>query len=162
MKVLMDTSSFVAVVLPWHAQHATCVAWLEAAKQRAIELVISVHTIAELYAVLTRMPSRPRITGDTAVQFIADILTAARPVSLSARDYQDLIALLAQSGLIGGVIYDGVIAKAAANEGVDYLLTLNKPDFERVWPAGAARIVSPDTLPPPQLATDQEQPTTDN
>ena len=155
MKVLMDTSTLVAAVLPSHEQHVACVQWLEAAKQKAFELIISVHTIAELYAVLTRMPVRPRITGEIAVQFIDDILAAARPVALSPRHYQDLVASLAQSGLVGGVIYDGVIAKAAEIEGVDYLLTLNKSDFKRVWSAEASRIASPETLPPPQMTNDK-------
>ena len=154
MKVLMDTSTLVAAVLPSHAHHATCVGWLEAAKQTAFELVISVHTIADLYAVLTRMPVRPRITGPIAVQFIANILTAAKPVSLSARHYYEVVDSLSQCGLVGGVVYDGVIVKAAEIEGVDYLLTLNKPDFDRVWPAAAARIISPEDVPPPQLTTD--------
>ena len=154
MKVLMDTSVLVAAVLPSHSKHRPCAQWLDAAKQAAFELVVSSHTIAELYAILTRMPVRPRITAGTAVQFVDDILTAARPISLSGRHYQDMVGSLAQRGLIGGVVYDAVIAKAAELESADYLLTLNKPDFDRVWPAGAARIVSPETLPPPQLTTD--------
>jgi hypothetical protein len=32
---------------------------------------------------------------------------------------------------------------------VDYLVTLNVADFLRVWPAGAAQIVSPQTQRPP-------------
>ena len=32
---------------------------------------------------------------------------------------------------------------------VDHLLTLNVADFQRVWPAGAARVVSPHSLSPP-------------
>ena len=31
---------------------------------------------------------------------------------------------------------------------VDLLVTLNVADFQRVWPAGAARVVSPQTHPP--------------
>lgn len=153
MKVLMDTSALVAALLPSHSKHGPCVRWLDAAKQAEFELVISSHTIGELYAILTRMPVRPRITAGTAVQFVDDILAAAKPVSLSGRHYQVIVGSLAQRGLIGGVVYDAVIAKAAELENVDYLLTLNKPDFDRVWPAGAARIVSPETLPPPQRTT---------
>jgi hypothetical protein len=47
------------------------------------------------------------------------------------------------------VVYDAIIAKAAETAGVDYLLTLNVTHFQRVWQAGAARVVSPQTLAPP-------------
>jgi hypothetical protein len=65
-----------------------------------------------------------------------------------------VVGSLAQQGLNGGVVYDAVIAKAAEIENVDYLLTLNKADFDRVWSNHIARIVSPETLSPPQLTTD--------
>jgi predicted nucleic acid-binding protein len=154
MKVLMDTSVLVAAVLPSHSKHWPSVQWLDAAKQGAFDLVISSHTIAELFAILTRMPARPRITARTAVQFVEDILLVAKPVTLSGQHYHDVVGSLAQQGLIGGVVYDAVIAKGAEIENADYLLTLNKPDFDRVWPAHVARIVSPETLSPPQLTTD--------
>ena len=75
MKVLMDTSVLVAAVLPSHSKHWSSVQWLDAAKQGAFDLVISSHTIAELFAILTRMPARPRITARTAVRFVEDILS---------------------------------------------------------------------------------------
>jgi hypothetical protein len=58
-------------------------------------------------------------------------------------------------GLVGGVVCDGVIAKAAEIEDVDHLLTLNERDLQRVWPAGAPRIASPEKLSPPARTTDQ-------
>ena len=149
MKVLLDTSVLVAGLIPSHPRHAVAQPWLDGAKRGTLELVISSHSIAELYAVLTRMPARPRISGPIAVQLIADILTAAQTVVLSGSDYQDVITSLAQNGLVGGVVYDAVIARAAELENVDHLLTLNEVDFQRIWPSGAARIASPQTLPPP-------------
>ncbi len=61
----------------------------------------------------------------------------------------NLVDLLSQAGLVGGVVYDGVIAKVAEIESVDHLLTLNEADFRRLWPSVAGLVVSPQTLSPP-------------
>lgn len=69
--------------------------------------------------------------------------------TLSAVDYVKLIEELVKLGVAGGSVYDAVIAKAAELASVDYLLTLNVGHFQRVWPSGASRIVSPLAMTPP-------------
>ena len=61
MKVLLDTSVLVSAMLPDHVHHAHSQPWLERAKAGAFEAVISGHSLAELYSVLTRLPRTPRI-----------------------------------------------------------------------------------------------------
>jgi hypothetical protein len=126
------------------------VPWLSQAKGGAFEFVCSGHGLAELYAVLTRLPRTPPIGPDEALRLIRENVTScARLDSLSSDDYASLIELLARNRIGGGAVYDAVIARVAELAGVDYLVTLNVGDFQRVWPAGAARIVSPQTEPPP-------------
>lgn len=60
-----------------------------------------------------------------------------------------LVEDLARIGILGAAVYDAVIARVGELAAVDLLVTLNVADFQRVWPAGAARIVSPQTHPPP-------------
>jgi hypothetical protein len=84
------------------------------------------------------------------LRLIQENVTAhARVYSLSSDEYQLLIELLAQNRIAGAAVYDAVIARVGELTTVDYLVTLNVADFHRVWPAGAARIVSPQTHPPP-------------
>ncbi len=64
-------------------------------------------------------------------------------VALSTTDYRATIKQLAGVGLAGGVVYDALIARAAQKARVDRLLTLDTDDFERVWPAGTAKIAAP-------------------
>ena len=149
MKVLLDTSVLVSAMLPDHMHHAHSQPWLERAKAGAVEAVVSGHTLAELYAVLTRLPRTPRISPAEALQLIQQNVTSNTLVTLSADDYVKLIEQLARLGVAGGPVYDAVIAKAAELAGVDYLLTLNVGHFQRVWPMGASRVVSPLALTPP-------------
>jgi predicted nucleic acid-binding protein len=50
---------------------------------------------------------------------------------------------LAKRELSGGVTYDALIAHCAQKSGADRLLTLNRNDFERIWPEGRDRIEAP-------------------
>jgi hypothetical protein len=78
----------------------------------------------------------------------ANVFRYAQIVTLTGSDYIGLVTELARGNLIGGIVYDGVIARAAELAMVDQLVTLNVAHFQRVWPAGAGRIVSALTSPP--------------
>jgi predicted nucleic acid-binding protein len=150
MKALLDTSTLIAAMLPDHLHHAHALPWLSRAKYGAFEFVCSGHSLAEIYAVLTRLPRTPPISPDEALRLIQEnVRTHARVLSLSGDEYALLIELLARDRISGAAVYDAVIARVGELAGVDYLVTLNVADFLRVWPAGAARIVSPLTQPPP-------------
>ena len=79
MKVLFDTSVLVAAHVPSHAEYSSARLWLERAKQGAFEFVVAAHTLMETYAVLTRLPLKPRIMPATAFQFLeTNVLATAR------------------------------------------------------------------------------------
>jgi len=78
-----------------------------------------------------------------------NITAQAQVHTLSSDEYAFLLELLVQNRITGGAVYDAIIARVGELISVDYLVTLNVADFQRVWPAGAARIVSPQTQPPP-------------
>ena len=59
MKALLDTSTLVAAMLPDHVHHPHALPWLSQAKGGGFEFVCSGHSLAELYAVLTRLPRTP-------------------------------------------------------------------------------------------------------
>jgi predicted nucleic acid-binding protein len=62
VKVLFDTSVIVAASLPQHLNHTPCFIQLQEAKTAQIQGYLSTHSLAELYSVLTRMPSQPRMS----------------------------------------------------------------------------------------------------
>jgi predicted nucleic acid-binding protein len=150
MKALLDTSTLTAAMLPDHIHHAHALPWLSQAKNGAFEFVCSAHSLAEIYAVLTRLRRTPPISPDEALRLIQENVTPhARVVSLSSDEYASMIESLAHNGIAGAAVYDAIIAQVGELTAVDYLVTLNVTDFQRVWPAGATKIVSPQTLSPP-------------
>jgi predicted nucleic acid-binding protein len=144
LRVLLDTSVVVAALLPGHPSHVPAISWLSRAKSGAFEFLFSAHSLAELYAVLTRIPLSPRISPQTAGQLIQEnVLSVAAILALTADEYVALLKGLVDKSLSGGVVYDAVIAKVAEGAKADLLVTLNVGHFQKVWPEAAARIVSP-------------------
>lgn len=132
MNVLFDTSVLVAALIADHPKHSESLPWLLRVKAETIQGFISTHTLAELYAVLTRLPLSQTIAPEIALRLIAENLDKLQKVVLTAEDYQTTLARLVKLNIIGGSIYDGLIAQAALKVKVDILLTLNPKHFNRL------------------------------
>jgi predicted nucleic acid-binding protein len=141
---LFDTSVLVAALVTGHPAHAQAFPWLHRAARGEIGMVVASHSLAELYAVLTSLPVRPRIGPAEARRLVrAEVESRATVVPLTSADYRTVLDRLAADDLRGGVTYDALIARVAEKAAVDRLLTLDADDFRRVWPDGADRVGPP-------------------
>jgi predicted nucleic acid-binding protein len=127
MKILFDTSVLVAAIVEPHPMHSRALPWLQRAKAGEFDFVVASHTLAELYAVLTTLPVKPRMLPATAWRLI----------------HENVVKHMADLGLSGGIVYDALIARAAQKSGVERLLTFNADDFTRLWPDGEAILFVP-------------------
>ena len=144
MRILLDTSVLVAAMVEAHPAHERALPWLRRIKQDTDLGFVSAHSLAELYAILTRLPVHPRIIPGVAWHLIkANVLGSFEVVSLSDKDYAAVIEHLSSSGLVGGVTYDALILYAAIKVGVDRVVTLNENDFRRIYPHLTEWIISP-------------------
>lgn len=144
MTILFDTSVLIAALVKVHPVHERAVSWLKRAKTGEVTMVISSHTLAELYAVLTTMPVSPRISPDMAWQLIhGNIENTARVVPLDTKDYFNTIRQLKVGGFSGGIVYDALIFFAAVKSKADILLTLNASDFVRLKREETIKIIEP-------------------
>jgi predicted nucleic acid-binding protein len=142
MKYLFDTSVLVAAIMTGHQSHVLCLPLLQKAQARQIDGLISTHTLAELYSVLTRIP-QTKISPSLAQNLIEDNLKAFEFISLNDEDYTAAIALMVQHQLPGGGIFDALIAQAAVKAEVDVILTLNAKHFVRLGAAIATKVQQP-------------------
>jgi len=144
-KFLFDTSTLVAALVELHPKHTLALPWLQRVKKGIDKGVVSAHSLAELYSIFTTFPAKPRrISPIEAQQLIQqNIVDVFEVITLSELDYISVINHLSESGIIGGVIYDALILKAAIKAKVDYVMTLNEKDFKRVYPDVADKIISP-------------------
>lgn len=144
MRILFDTSVLIAAVVEPHPAHSAAFPWLQRVKDRTDTGVVAAHSLAEMYAVLTRLPLRPTISPQVARQLIAvNVVDTCEVVVLSVADYVSLLDHLADLKIVGGAVYDALLLHAAHKAEVDKVITLNAHDFRRVYPALADRIVSP-------------------
>jgi predicted nucleic acid-binding protein len=144
VRILFDTSLLISAVVEAHPAHAVAFPWLQRAKDKVDTGVVAAHSLAEMYAILTRLPVRPSISPEAARQIITvDVLDSCEVVALSAADYGALLDHLADQKITGGAVYDALLLHAAWKSKVDQVITLNASDFRRLYPALAGRIVSP-------------------
>jgi predicted nucleic acid-binding protein len=144
-KFLFYTSTLVAALVESHPKQILALPRLQRVKKDIDKGVVSAHSLAELYNILTIFPAKPRrISPQEAQQLIQqNILDVFEVITLSEQYYMSVINHLSESGIVGGVIYDALILKAAIKANVDYVVTLNEKDFKRVYPDFADKIISP-------------------
>ncbi len=144
MKILLDTSVLIAAMVEAHPNHDRALMWLKRARQDDISAYIAAHTLAELYAVLTRLPVQPRISSATALQLIQEnVVSVFEIIASDGDEYKTLLVHLAQQGITGGATYDALIAHTAYRIRVDHLITFNERDFKAVYPDISDQILVP-------------------
>jgi len=145
MKVFLDTSVLLAAVLKKHAAHERAFAVLERVQEGKDEGFISSHSLAELYANLTKLPPPFRHSPEQALLSVEEnILKYFKISSLTGSDYSTLVREAALAGIQGGTIYDAVLLKSAVKADVERVYTLNQKHFQAVAPKNIrAQIVSP-------------------
>jgi predicted nucleic acid-binding protein len=143
VRVLFDTSTIIPALVSEHSNHLICLPYLNQAESGQIEGLISTHSLAELYSVLTRMPIKPKPSVQMVELILNDLLTYLEPVPLGSQDYQAAIANMVAFNLPGGGIFDALIAQAVLKSQADVLLTMNAKHFTRLGEAIAARVQVP-------------------
>lgn len=141
MKSFLDTSVLVATFYGEHEHHDVSLAlFINLTRKSGCT---AAHCLAEVYAVLTGMPGKNRVTPDEALLFLADVRARLDVISLSESDYLEVLASAAKSGLVGGGIYDALLAQCALNARAGVLYTWNAKHFTRLGADVAALVRRP-------------------
>ena len=141
MKSFLDTSVLVATFYGEHEYHDLSLALFVSLNKKTG--CTAAHCLAEVYAVLTGMPGKDRVTPDEALLILADVRARLAVISLSDSDYVAVLANAAKSGLVGGGIYDALLARCALNARVGVLYTWNVKHFTRLGADVAALVRRP-------------------
>lgn len=123
----VDSSVAIAAFAVWHEAHETALRVLSSGAALPAPAAI------ETYSVLTRLPEPFRFVPDNARSLILGNF-ADRFLSLSDSGYEALIEEAPAKGIVGGAIYDGVIA-ATVKEADATLMTRDSraiPVYEAV------------------------------
>ena len=145
MRILLDTSVLVAAVVEKHESHARAYAILNRVQTGKDEGIVSAHSLAEMYSVLTKSPPPFRHAPEKALLSIEEnVLKYFKIAGLVGSDYTALIREAALSGVQGGTIYDAVVLRCAMKAGVEEVFTLNLRHFQTIAPQSfGVRISAP-------------------
>jgi predicted nucleic acid-binding protein len=113
-----DTSVLVAALADWHPFHA-----LARGALRARVTSIPAHCVLECYSVLTRLPGGHRVTAAAAADVLARLKLPLLDCPLTVQ--RSLVGRLADAGIAGGSVYDGLVAETARHHGLA-LLSLDR------------------------------------
>jgi len=141
MKAFFDTSVLVAVFYGDHVHH-----------KASLELFIQfdrltgccgAHSLAEVYSTLTRMPGKHRVSGEQAMLFIGSIRERLSIVALDVDEYIDALEHSAARRIMGGAIYDAMLAQCALKAQAETIYTWNARHYTLCADAVTGRLRNP-------------------
>jgi predicted nucleic acid-binding protein len=132
LKAFLDTSVLVAVFYGDHPHHtASLDVFTRFSKKDAS---CAAHSLFEVYSVLTRMSGKHRIGGEQAMLFIGNIRERLTIVGLTADEYAKTLQAFSDLGVVGGAIYDALLAGCALKSHAETLFTWNIRHFAQLGP----------------------------
>jgi predicted nucleic acid-binding protein len=144
LKVFLDTSVLLAGLVAHHPHHPQASAVLRRIVRGSDQGYIATHSLAETYAVLTRLPLKPAIHPAEAVVMIdKNVVPHCEMVELTAKEYVGLLVTAGKRGRRGGSVYDALILACARKVSPERIYTFNLSDFQRLAPDLSERICSP-------------------
>ena len=141
MKGFFDTSVLVPVFYGDHSHH-----------RASLELFVQfhkangscgAHSLAEVYSTLTRMPGKHRISADQAMLFIGSIRERLSVVSLDGDEYANALGASAALGIVGGTVYDAILAHCALKAKAETIYTWNARHYGQCGPEIGQRLRTP-------------------
>ncbi len=129
MKVAFDSSVLVAALLEAHPHHQRALIWLDSVVAKKLEGVFSLHALAEVWSVLTRLPLKPRLSGPEALQVLERLQETFATIALPYEIYDRALRRCAAAGLSSGAVFDALHMVAAESAEADLMLTFNIKHF---------------------------------
>ncbi|SEL64821.1 PIN domain-containing protein [Blastococcus sp. DSM 46786] len=110
-RLAFDTSAAVPLLMRSHGAHASV--RRHSAGRAAL---LTTHSLAETYSVLTRLPGDARVTASDAVRLLE--ANFGDPLPVPRAELAALPRALAPLGIAGGAVYDALVGLAARAAGV--------------------------------------------
>jgi predicted nucleic acid-binding protein len=141
VKAFLDTSVLVATFYGEHEHHEPSFElFLHQKKQTGCT---AAHSLAEVYSVLTGMPGKDRASPDEALLFLADVRGRLTVVALNDDEYVQMLQQASAAGVMGGGIYDAILARCAVKANAEAIYTWNVKHFKRLGADVASRVKTP-------------------
>jgi predicted nucleic acid-binding protein len=141
VRFFLDTSVLVPVFLPGHVHHERSFNLFSQADVKMA--ACAAHSLAEVYATITRLPGKHRASSSQALTFVEIIEERFSLVALDAAQYSKAIREAAALNITGGTLYDALVAACALKAKTNVLYTWNTAHFLRLGNEVARILRSP-------------------
>jgi predicted nucleic acid-binding protein len=141
VKWFFDTSVLIPAFVEDLKNHDRCLAAYASANKRVA--CCAAHSLAEVYAGVTRLPGPFRASRQQAMVFLSDMEERLTIVSLDATEYSAIIRQAAVNGSLGATIYDALLAGCAIKAKAETIYTDNERHFRTLGPDVASRVRKP-------------------
>ncbi len=132
MKGFFDTSVLVPVFYGDHLHHkASLELFIQFDRSKGC---CGAHSLAEVYSTLTRMPGKHRISGEQAMLFIGSIRERLSIIAHNGDEYADALQASAALGIVGGGIYDAMLARCALKARAEAIYSWNARHYAQCGP----------------------------
>lgn len=144
MRIFCDTSVLVAASVKTLEHYHRVFPVIDRVIKGKDEGFFGIHTLAEVYSSLSKLPVTPRIQPGDAVALIKEsILRYFKVQALTSVDCVAIIERTSTLGLTGGIIYDALLLGCAEKVKPQRIYTFNVGHFQRVAPYLANLISAP-------------------
>lgn len=141
MKAFFDTSVLVACFWGDHQHHAASLKLFAPATPK--NAACSLHTLAEVFAVLSSLPVKPPIAPEQAALFVDEVRKRLTAVPLSAEEYYETMRAASERGIAGGRVYDALLLQCARKSKAEIIYTWNLKHFQSIAPDLTKRMRTP-------------------
>jgi predicted nucleic acid-binding protein len=141
VKVFFDTSVLVAAVVVPHPHHQRSLAVFAAANRKTAGC--AAHSLAEVYATLTRLPGKLGLNVDQALLLLDSIAERLELISLEPSEYRHALREAARGGIIGGTVYDALLGQCALKARATTIYTWNVTHFRMLGDDIAGKVRTP-------------------
>lgn len=108
--IAVDSSVVVPAFASWHTAHLAAIAVMRRQPH------LPAHVAVESFSVITRLPPPQRSPPAVAAAFLKEHFED-RYLVLSAAGHRQLLAEIAEAGIVGGAVYDALVASIAREAG---------------------------------------------
>jgi predicted nucleic acid-binding protein len=140
VKLFFDSSILVPAFVTEHVHHAASKAAYEQGRRE--DRSCGAHSLTEFYSTFTRLPGKFRLDGNEVLLMIGDILEKLSIVTLAPNEYVSTIQDAVRDGVVGGTIYDALLARCAMKAQADVIYTWNLKHFQQ-FPEIRSRVRTP-------------------
>lgn len=141
MRDFFDTSVLVAAFRRGHIHHQPSIELFAVTDKKHSSC--GIHSLAEVFSVMTALPVNPPIPPEQATLFVQEVYDRLTLVSLTDQEYLATIRQSAEQGFSGGRIYDALLLRCAAKSNAQTIYTWNLKHFQSLAPDLAPRIRTP-------------------